>query len=148
MRVVVGRFITYPSCLTRCDCHKAMLPLNALLAGIKWSNATNNIYIYTKIAKSKWITLLFKTPNVTHTRCINQLCHEISTTGRWKLHIWTTVTYLDDGGCISGRLLHIWTVTYLGVTHGPHFEQNACLHAHSNKHGVGKTLPPCSLRPP
>ena len=31
------------------------------------------------------------------------------------LHIWTTVTYLSDGGYISVRLLHIWTmdVTYL-----------------------------------
>ena len=35
--------------------------------------------------------------------------------GRWRLHIWTGVTYLDDGGYISGRVLHIWTmeVTYL-----------------------------------
>ena len=35
--------------------------------------------------------------------------------GRWMLHIWTTVTYLDDGGYISVRLSHIWTmeVTYL-----------------------------------
>ena len=34
---------------------------------------------------------------------------------RWRLHIWTGVTYLDDGGYISGRVLHIWTmeVTYL-----------------------------------
>ena len=33
---------------------------------------------------------------------------------RWMLHIWTTVTYLDDGGYTSGRLLQIWTleVTY------------------------------------
>ena len=36
--------------------------------------------------------------------------------GRWGLHIWAGVTYLDDGGYISGRVLHIWTmeVTYLG----------------------------------
>ena len=35
--------------------------------------------------------------------------------GRWRLHIWAGVTYLDDGGYISGRVLHIWTmeVTYL-----------------------------------
>ena len=32
---------------------------------------------------------------------------------RRVLHISTTVTYLDDGGYISGRLLHIWMVTYL-----------------------------------
>ena len=33
----------------------------------------------------------------------------------WVLQIWTTVTYLNDRGYISGRLLHIWTieVTYL-----------------------------------
>ena len=41
---------------------------------------------------------------------------------RWVLHIWTSATYPDDGGYISGRLsvrwrLHIWTgVTYFSVT--------------------------------
>ena len=30
--------------------------------------------------------------------------------GRWRLHIWTSVTYLADGGYISGRVLHIWTM--------------------------------------
>ena len=42
-------------------------------------------------------------------------CHPIVhwfSSGRW-LHIWTTVTYLDDGGCISGRVLRIWTVKNL-----------------------------------
>ena len=33
---------------------------------------------------------------------------------RSRLHIWTTVTYLNDRGYISGRLLHIWTME---VTH-------------------------------
>ena len=30
--------------------------------------------------------------------------------GRWVLHIWTTVSYLDDKGYISVRLWHIWTI--------------------------------------
>ena len=63
--------------------------------------------------------------------------------GRWRLHNWTSVTYLDhgryilgrwrshirtsltylDGECnISGRLLHIWTVTYLHVTRPVFFQ--------------------------
>ena len=29
---------------------------------------------------------------------------------RWRLYIWPRVTYLDDGGYISARLLHIWTM--------------------------------------
>ena len=34
--------------------------------------------------------------------------------GRWVLHIWTSVTYLDHGSYIFGRVLHIWA---MGVTH-------------------------------
>ena len=40
-----------------------------------------------------------------------------SISGRWVLHILMSVTYLDDGGYKSGRVLHIWTVTNLHVTY-------------------------------
>ena len=41
--------------------------------------------------------------------------YECSISGRWVISICTSVTYLDDGGYISGRVLHIWAteVTYL-----------------------------------
>ena len=57
------------------------------------------IYIYTKFLGQIQVTYL----------------DECYISGRWSLHIWTSVTYLDDGAYIFGRVLHIWTmvVTYL-----------------------------------
>ena len=43
---------------------------------------------------------------------VTYLDHRRYILGRWRSHIWTSLTYLDGECNISGRLLHIWTVTY------------------------------------